>query len=135
MRNTKLSFLAGAALQVILFPAVTSAQCVIFDKLEDLFARADVVFLGTVVATKPTGAQGAHAIVDVATLRVEQSWKGRPAREVRVGADRPFKIDEKYVVFAAGKPLSTSILCRWAEPEERAKTKLEWLAKRRKGPR
>lgn len=92
MNTAQLSLLAGAALQVILFPAVTSAQCVVFDKPEDLFARADVVFLGTVVATKPTGAQEAHAIVEVATLRVEQSWKGRPPREVRVGTDRPFEV-------------------------------------------
>ena len=33
-------------------------------------------------------------------------------------------------MFAAGNPLSTSILCRWAEPIERAAAKLEWLAKR-----
>jgi hypothetical protein len=39
-------------------PAVAGAQCVIFEKPEDLFARADVVFLGTVVATERTGAGG-----------------------------------------------------------------------------
>jgi hypothetical protein len=35
-------------------------------------------------------------------------------------------------VFAGGKPLTTSILCRWAEREDQAKTKLEWLAKGQK---
>jgi hypothetical protein len=120
--------LAGVA---TLFPAVTSAQCMTFDKPEELFARADAVFVGTVVATKPTGERGDHAIVDIATFRVERTWKGRLNREIRVGADRSFERGTKYVVFAAGKPLSTSILCKWAEPEHRAKTKLEWLAKRR----
>jgi len=132
MSTAKLLFLASIGFQLIALPAVASAQCVIFDKPEDLFARADVVFVGTVVGNASTGATGDHSIVDIATLRVERSWKGRPGREVRVGADRPFEIDKKYVVFAAGKPLSTSILCRWAELEERARTKLEWLAKRKR---
>ena len=131
MNTAKRLFLASLVLQGLILPAVASAQCVVFDKPEDLFARADVVFVGTVVRNGPTGARGAHSIVDIATLRVERSWKGRPEREVRVGADRSFEIDKKYVVFAAGKPLSTSILCRWAEPEERAKAKLEWLATRK----
>ena len=132
MRPRKRLFLASVVLQVLILPAVASAQCVVFDKPEDLFASADVVFVGTVVRNGPTGASGAHSIVDIATLRVERSWKGRPGREVRVGADRSFEINKKYVVFAAGKPLSTSILCRWAEPEERAKAKLEWLSKRKR---
>lgn len=132
MSTARLWFVAGVALELVAVPAVGYAQCVIFDKPEDLFARADVVFVGTVVSSEPTGAKGDHAIIDVATLLVEKAWKGRLRREVRVGADRPFEVNKKYVVFAAGKPLSTSILCRWAEPEDRAKMKLEWLATRRK---
>lgn len=128
--NSTILCLAGATLHVALLPAAAHAQCVIFDRPEELFARADAVFLGTVVETEPTGAQGAHAIVQIATLRVERSWKGRPGRAVRVGADRPFETDRKYLVFAAGDPLSTTILCRWTEPEDRAKPRLEWLAQR-----
>lgn len=122
--------LAAVATLSISVPAVAFAQCITFEKPEDFFARADVVFLGTVVATEPTGARGEHVTVEIATLRVEQAWKGDVARDVRVGSDRPFERAKKYVVFAAGKPLTASILCRWAEREDRAKTKLEWLAKR-----
>ena len=49
---------------------------------------------------------------------------------MRVGADRLFEMNKKYLVFAAGKPLGTSIQCRWTEPVDRAKAKLDWLAKR-----
>jgi hypothetical protein len=110
---------------VLALPATAGAQCVIYDKPEDLFARADVVFVGTAVATEPTHAQGDHG-----TFRVEQAWKGRVEREMRVGADRLFELNTKYVVFAAGKPLSTSIPCKWTEPVDRAKAKLDWLGKR-----
>lgn len=126
-----MSIFAAVALFVAALPALARAQCVIFENPEELFARADAVFVGTVRRTEPTGAKGDHAIVETATLRVEKAWKGRLAREVRVGVDRPFATGKKYVVFAAGKPLSTSIMCRWAEPVESAKAKLEWLAKRR----
>jgi hypothetical protein len=125
--GAQLLFVVAAALSITI-PAVADAQCVVFEKPEDLFARADAVFMGTVVATKPTGAKGSHAIVDIATLRVEQTWKGDFAREIRVGSDRALEHQKKYLVFAAGTPLTTSVLCRWAEREDHAKTKLEWLA-------
>ncbi len=112
-------------------PAATSAQCVVFDNLEELSARTDTVFAGTVIAKQPTGARGDHETVEVVTIRVEQSWKGAVPAEIRVGTDRPFELDKQYVVFAAGQPLSTTILCRWAEPVERATAKLDWLSKRR----
>jgi hypothetical protein len=115
---------------VLGLPAIADAQCVIFDKPEDLFGRADVVFVGTIVSTEHTHDQGSHVIVDIGTFRVEQSWKGRVEREMRVGADRLFEMNKKYLVFAAGRPLSTSILCRSTELVDRAKAKLDWLAKR-----
>lgn len=124
--------LVGIALPMLVVPGAARAQCVAFENPEDLFARADVVFTGTVLTTETTGARGAHAIVEIAAMRVEQLWKGRLAPEVRVGADRPFEPKKRYVVFAAGNPLSTSILCRWTELVDRAQTKLDWLAKRRK---
>jgi general stress protein 26 len=119
----------GVTLQLLIVPAIAYAQCIIFDKPEELFARADAVFLGRVVSTAPTGARGDHVLVETATLRVEKVWKGGLAHEVRVGADAPFDVGKTYLVFAAGAPLSTTIPCRWTEPEDRAGPKLEWLAK------
>jgi hypothetical protein len=116
---------------IVLMPLFARAQCVEFEDPAELFRLSDAVFVGTVVATEPTGAQGSHVIVSIATLRPERTWKGRPGREVRVGSDVPFEVGKKYVVFAAGRPLSVSILCRWAENIDRAKRKLDWLARRR----
>lgn len=120
----------GVMLQLLILPAIASAQCIIFDKPEELFQRADAVFLGKVIATEPTGARGFHLTVEFATLRVEKFWKGDLAREVRVGADAPFAVGTSYLVFAGGTPLSTTIPCRWTEPEDRAGSTLEWLARR-----
>jgi general stress protein 26 len=119
-----------AVLQLLILPGIAHAQCITFDKPEDLFARADAVFLGEVVSTVPTGAQGTHVLVETATFRVAKVWKGSPAREVRVGADASFAVGTTYLVFAAGTPLSTTLLCRWTEAEARAGTKLKWLAAR-----
>jgi len=109
-------------------PSTLSAQCVIFDKPEELYARSDVVFRGTAVAQKPTGIGGSHVIVQIATFQVDQTWKGQPGRQVAVGADEPFEIGKEYLVFAGGKPMSTSIECRAAELVDHAKGKLEWLS-------
>jgi general stress protein 26 len=128
MSRVRLSVL-GATLHLVILPAIASAQCIIFDKPEELFARADAVFLGTVVSTVPTGVQGEHALVETATLRVEKVWKGSLTRDIRVGADARFHVGTTYLVFAAGTPLSTTIPCRWTEPQDRAAAKLEWLAR------
>ena len=109
-----------------------SNQCVIFDKPEELWARADLVFLGTVVSTKPTGIKGHHVTVEIATFRVHRSWKGTLAKTVVVGGDAPFEKDKEYLVFAAGKPAETSLPCRWTEGADRAKEKLDWLNRRGK---
>jgi general stress protein 26 len=122
-------YVLGTALHLVILPAIGFAQCIIFDKPEDLFARADAVFLGKVVSTVPTGAQGDHVIVETAALRVEKVWKGSLARDVRVSADAPFDVGTTYLVFASGTPLTTTIPCRWTEPEDRAGAKLAWLAR------
>jgi hypothetical protein len=106
-------------------------QCVVNDDPAVQFTQSNVVFLGTVSSTESTGAQGDHVIVQVATLRVDRSWKGNRTDEVRVGADRPFEKGKQYLVFASGTPLTTSILCRWAQRVEDAKPKLDWLLKNR----
>jgi hypothetical protein len=96
-------------------PSTLRAQGVIFDKPEELYALSDVVFRGTAVAQKPTGIGGSHVIVQIATFQVDQTWKGQPGRQVAVGADEPFEIGNEYLVFASGKPMSTSIQCGAAE--------------------
>jgi hypothetical protein len=111
-------------------PSTPGSQCVIFDNPDELWAVSDLVFLGTVVATKPTGIQGFHVTVEIATFRVDKAWKGKLDKVVEVGGDAAFEKDKQYLVFAAGKPASTSLPCRWTEPVDRAKAKLEWLAKR-----
>ena len=121
-------------LAVVGSSAAPFAQCVVFDKPEELYSHSDVVFRGTVIGRRPTGNQGFHVIVDVATFRVDQAWKGQPGPQVDVGADRPFQMGEQYLVFAGGKPLSTSILCRGAELLGQAKAKLDWLSKRLRLP-
>jgi hypothetical protein len=105
------------------------AQCVIFDKPEELFARSEMVFRGTVLAKKPTGIQGDHVIVEVARFRVDQTWKGEPGHQIAVGADRPFEVGRQYLVFASGKPPSTSIMCGSAQLVSDAKVKLDWLSR------
>ena len=102
-------------------------QCVVFVEPSDYFERSDVVFLGTVVSTKPTGAQGNHIVTDIATFDVERIWKGPTQSQFTVGDDRPFMVGGRYIVFAGGKPLSTAMLCGWAELEETAEKKLRWL--------
>ncbi len=129
MRTAICGFLLGAVF--LGRPSASSdAQCVTFDNPEELLARSDAVFLGTVLTTEATGRQGDHVNVDIATFRVERTWKGELTSTVRIGADRPFERNRQYLVFAAGQPLATSLLCRWTEPRERATTKISWLSKR-----
>jgi hypothetical protein len=111
-------------------PTTPGNQCVIFDKPEELWAVNDLVFLGTVVATRPTGIEGFHVTVDVATFRVDRVWKGKPDRQVQIGGDAFFEKGKQYLVFASGKPPSTSLRCRSSEPADRAKAKIDWLIKR-----
>jgi hypothetical protein len=118
---------AATMVAVATLPMTAGAQCVIIENPADIFRVSDAVFVGTVVANGPTGARGDHQTVDIATLRVERSWKAPLSREVRVGSDEFFVVGKQYVVFAAGTPLSTSIPCDWAQPVEAAKTKLDWL--------
>src|SRR4051812_5138070 len=92
-----------AAFVVLGHASALHAQCVIFDKPAELFELSDVVFRGTVLTKRPTGTRGEHVIVEIATFRVEQAWKGKPGRRLRVGSDRPFELGKEYVVFARGK--------------------------------
>jgi len=110
--------------------AAPHAQCVIFDKPEELFALSTVVFRGTVIGKRPTGIEGTHVDVEIATFRVDQAWKGKPGRQVLVGGDQPFELGKEYLVFAGGKPLSTTLLCHATELVSAAKAKLDWLTRK-----
>jgi hypothetical protein len=137
MRNIRAVLLVLATIGLVTPSAAAFGQCVMFGQPEESFARADAVFVGTVIAREPTGVRGEHVIVDVATFRLERSWKGIRDREVRVGSDEPFEVGKKYLVFAFGKlgePLTTSILCQWTELIDGAKTKLDWLSTRLSQP-
>lgn len=109
-------------------PAAAHAQCIMFGDPAQAFADADTVFRGTVRSTRPTGVLGEHVTVEIATFTVDRMWKGSPAREIEVGGDRPFSVGTTYIVFAGGQSLTTSLLCRWAEPEAQAGSKLAWLS-------
>ena len=124
------ALLVAAMMNGAEWPVSASAQCVMFDRPEELFAASDAVFTGTVLSTRATGAEGSHVIVQIATLRVDKRWKGDLAREVEVGSDEPLQNGRQYLVFAADQPLSTTTLCRWTEPLERAQTRLDWLSRR-----
>ncbi len=119
-----------AAFSVAALTHTALAQCVIFDKPDELFADSEVVFRGTVLSTEPTGVSGDHVIAEIARFRVEQAWKGKPGRQIAVGADGPFEVGKQYLVFASGKPPSTSLLCGSAQLVGQAKAKLEWLSKK-----
>jgi HEAT repeat protein len=113
----------------VLLPAAASAQCIELRNPADLFAHAAVVFQGRVIKKEPTGITGDHVIVEFATLRVDRMWKGEAADYLRVGADEGFILNDDYLVFAAGAPLTTTLPCRWTEPLNRSSAKLDWLSR------
>ena len=124
--------LAAILLPVTISHREAARQCVVFDEPSEYFALSDVVFLGTVLANKSTGAVGDHVITEIATLKVERTWKGPRESQFVVGDGQPFTVEGRYVVFAgrgrSGDVLSTAQLCGWAELESKAKKKLAWLA-------
>ena len=108
--------------------ALSSKQCVQFDDPALLFEHSDVVFVGEVVAANTTGVEGEHVISHRATLRVDRIWKGQRQRQFAISADRPFRVAGRYIVFAGGNPLFTTLMCKASELEEEAERKREWLA-------
>jgi hypothetical protein len=86
------------------------AQCLL-PKIDELFGQSKEVFIGTLVATAPTGISGEHVILDIVTFQPQRSSKGRMGRAVPVGLDDslPVRIGDKYLVFAFGdaEPLSS----------------------------
>ena len=107
----------------------SSPQCVGFENPADLYRIAEVVFIGTLVSTQPTGNSQPHSTRDIATFKVERSWKARLPPEIHVGSDRAWPAAKQFLVFAGGKPLSASTLCHWAQPVDAAKDRLDWLSR------
>ena len=116
------------AMPALLVAGSAGKQCVIYNDPAELFAVSDAVSVAQVIAAEETGETGEHVTSNRGTLRVERVWKGRVRREMRVGSDVPFRVGEKYLVFAGGRPLSMNILCRWAELVRDAETRLKWLS-------
>lgn len=104
-------------------------QCVMFEDTEELFRNNDVVFTGTALSnTRVAGP--VDGVQNIGLLRAEQFWKGMPQKEVRVGSDVPFLVGERYVVFAGGDPLSTTIECEATQLLANAMKKRLWLSRR-----
>lgn len=109
--------------------AEVRSQCVQLAEPSEYFDRSEVVFVGIVLANEATGTTTTHIEpTHIATLRVERVWKGPVQREFTVGADAPFTVGRRYIVFASGKALYTAMRCGWAELEGEAHKKREWLA-------
>lgn len=67
----------GADTAPAFLPRSLPAQCVIFNDPAELYRANDEVFIGTVTAVEPTGIKdAAHAPVQIATVRVQEQWKG-----------------------------------------------------------
>ena len=109
-------------LSAMLLAAGQAGACVCYESsgLEADFREAAAVFAGRVVALQTATTKSAGKVEEemVATLSVERRWKGPKNAEIRVrtcgtqemlctcGTD--FQLGARFVVFAVGKPLSTS---------------------------
>lgn len=118
----------------LVFTSRADAQCVMAGDTAWEFRVSNAVFIGTVLTNRPTGEIGHHVLSDIGTLRVEQMWKGsdsagryKQSRTLEVKADAPFEVGKRYLVFANGDPLSTSIECNWTLLEDASEKKLKWL--------
>jgi hypothetical protein len=129
-------------LTYLMFPG-TSAQACVCDEsrgLEADYREAEAVFAGRIVALQvaPAKVGGNSDEHMVATLVVERRWKGPKTREIQVqtcgtqetlctcGTD--FALGGRFVVFAVGKPLSTSS-CQRTRRYQRVPGdgKLQWV--------
>lgn len=91
--------------------ALTVSACGRCETLDTqaLMARSNVVFRGTVVATRRAGSAA------IATFQVAQSWKG-PQSLIHLRRDRPLKQGGEYLVFAAGDSVEEMFLPQAVEP-------------------
>jgi hypothetical protein len=126
----------------LILPGTPAQACVCDESpgLEADYREAAAVFAGRVVALHVVAAKsgGNSGEQMVATLVVERRWKGPNTREIQVrtcgtqemlctcGTD--FELGGRFVIFAAGKPLSTDS-CQRTRRYQRipGDTKLQWV--------
>jgi hypothetical protein len=125
-----------------------NAECATL-AIEDEFSRSTAVFVGRAiaqsVATTPTLS---WSRVMETTFEVEDVWKGKPEKTIRIrtcggtvgeesitcGEAFHFVVDSRYVVFAEGEPLVTNT-CHHTALVDRAEQTIQWLSKEhRLGP-
>lgn len=73
-----------AAVGTLFAAATASATTMLALSVDELTQRADMVVVGRVIATEPRESEDGKRISTLVTLQVEESWKGRPAQEVRI---------------------------------------------------
>lgn len=112
---------------------IEARQCVLQPDVEQLFIDYSTVFVGTALSN--TSVPGPEdGVQNIGVLRAERFWKGIPTREVHVGSDLPFRVGERYFVFASGEPLATTIACEATQPVSKSMKKRLWLSKRPSRP-
>ena len=122
VRAWAIAGLCGAT--VCLASTTSSASCGELNPLADDMKEAAAIFLGRVVGMRLviSNVDGTFLEETELTLRVERAWKGRAAGEVRVRScgtpqwfctvGDEYVLGERYVMFAYGKPMHTSICTR-----------------------
>jgi hypothetical protein len=112
-------------------------SCAVAESIGMEFKHSAAVFVGRVKSTDVAhGPHGTFDVQTVATFDVERWWKGPQTKTVKVrscgtqdvvcitGID--FKPGDRYVVFATGRPLETTV-CQRTELVNDAAATLKWL--------
>jgi len=111
-----------ACVVVIVCAARPAGACACADmgSLADEYRQSDAVFVGRIVSIEISAevVKGHRIEHMTATFKVERRWKGPSVRRLRVGTcgtqtmvctcGVDFQLGQRYVVFAEGKPLTTS---------------------------
>jgi hypothetical protein len=103
-----------------------------------MYRLADGVFIGTVQKSEPTSVTGYHVVMYRTSFEVQRVWKGLITKLETLGTVETFEPGSRYLVFAGSEidfssgeaSLRTSLECGWAELENRADRKLQWLRDR-----
>lgn len=113
--------------------ARSSASCAVFE-ISSGFRDARAVFVGEVLATRIVRLHN-DDVRTIATVKVEQRWKGPTGKMLEVSAcgggdvvctvSMEFKVGRRYLFFAESDPLFTSDCM--SQPIEKAAAELQWL--------
>jgi hypothetical protein len=131
-RDSRRVFLAAAAalMHMVVLSPMASAQCVLFENPPDLFARADVVFMGTVVRREATGAGGPIRSRTLPPFASNSHGKGVQA--AKSGWVRTSQSNTGGSTWCSPAETLSQLLSSAGgrSPSNAATGKLEWLAKR-----